>query len=36
LVLDSGWGEGVTINTIEPSPVGEASRDGKLVFDLGD
>jgi hypothetical protein len=35
LVLDSGWAEGLTINTIEPSPVGEASRDGKLVFDLG-
>jgi hypothetical protein len=25
----------MTINTIEPSPVGEASRDGKLVLDLG-
>jgi hypothetical protein len=35
LVLDSGWGEGITINTIEPSPVGEASRDGDLVFELG-
>jgi hypothetical protein len=35
LVLDSGWAEGITINTVEPSPVGEASRDGKLVFDLG-
>jgi hypothetical protein len=35
LVLDSGWAEGITINTIEPSPVGEASRDGKLVFELG-
>jgi hypothetical protein len=35
LVLESGWAEGVTINTIEPSPVGEASRDGKLVLDLG-
>lgn len=35
LVLDSGWAEGITINTIEPSPVGEASRDGNLSFDLG-
>jgi hypothetical protein len=35
LVLDSGWAEGMAINTIEPSPVGEASRDGKLSFDLG-
>ena len=35
LVLDSGWAEGMTINTIEPSPVGEASRDGRLVLELG-
>jgi hypothetical protein len=35
LVLDSGWAEGLTINTIEPSPIGEASRNGKLVFELG-
>ena len=35
LVLDSGWAEGITINTVEPSPVREASRDGKLVFELG-
>jgi len=35
LVLDPGWAEGITINTIEPSPVGEASRDGKLALDLG-
>ena len=35
LVLDTGWAEGMAINTIEPSPVGEASRDGKLSFDLG-
>jgi hypothetical protein len=35
LVLDSGWAEGITINTIEPSPLGEASRDGNLVFELG-
>ncbi|HZB35471.1 MAG TPA: hypothetical protein VE440_05310 [Gaiellaceae bacterium] len=35
LVLDPGWAEGITINTVEPSPLGEASRDGKLVFELG-
>jgi hypothetical protein len=35
LVLDPGWIEGITINTVEPSPVGEASRDGKLAFELG-
>jgi hypothetical protein len=35
LVLDSGWAEGLTINTVEPSPVGEASRDGRLAFELG-
>ena len=35
LVLDSGWLEGLTINTIEPSPVGEASRDGRLSLELG-
>jgi hypothetical protein len=35
LVLDSGWTEQMQINTIEPSPVGEASRGGKLTFDFG-
>lgn len=35
LVLDPGWAEGITINTVEPSPVGEASRDGSLAFELG-
>jgi hypothetical protein len=35
LVLDRGWLEGMTINTIEPSPVGEASRDGALALELG-
>lgn len=35
LVLDSGWTEQTQINTIEPSPVGEASRGGKLTFDFG-
>lgn len=35
LVLDPGWAEGITINTVEPAPLGEASRDGMLVFELG-
>jgi hypothetical protein len=35
LVLDPGWAEGITINTVEPAPLGEASRDGKLAFELG-
>ena len=35
LVLNSGWAEGNTINTIEPSPINEASRNGDLVLTLG-
>jgi hypothetical protein len=35
LVLDSGWAEGITINTVAPGPIGEASRDGRLAFELG-
>jgi hypothetical protein len=35
LVLADGWTEGMTINTLEPSPVGEASADGLLSLDLG-
>lgn len=35
LVLDPGWIEGITLNTIEPAPVGEASRDGRLSLQLG-
>jgi hypothetical protein len=35
LELDRGWMEGMTINTIEPSPIGEGSHDGKLVLELG-
>jgi hypothetical protein len=35
LVLDPGWAESITINTIEPSPVGEASKNGRLAFELG-
>jgi hypothetical protein len=35
LVLSPGWTEQMQINTVEPSPVGEASRDGKLALDYG-
>jgi hypothetical protein len=35
LVLDSGWLDGLTINTLEPSPVSENSQNGKLALDLG-
>ncbi len=35
LLLDPGWAEGMSINTVEPSPVGEASANGRLSFDLG-
>ena len=35
LVLSQGWLEGITVNTIIPSPVGEASRNGSWSLDLG-
>ncbi len=35
LVLAPGWAEGMSMNTIEPSPIGEGSDDGRLLFDLG-
>jgi hypothetical protein len=35
LVLDPGWLEGMTLNTLEPGPIGEASRDGHLALELG-
>ena len=35
LVLGPGWLNGLTVNTIEPSPVSEASRDGSLSLELG-
>ena len=35
VVLDSGWLEGMTLNTVEPAPIGEASRDGRIAFELG-
>jgi hypothetical protein len=35
LVLDPGWAEGMSINTIEPSPLGEGSKNGRLTLQLG-
>jgi hypothetical protein len=35
LVLGAGWLEGMTVNTIEPSPVNEASDNGRLSLELG-
>lgn len=35
LILDPGWAEGMSINTIEPSPIGQASSHGRLTLDLG-
>jgi hypothetical protein len=35
LVLGPGWAEGMSINTIEPSPVSEASNSGRLSLELG-
>jgi hypothetical protein len=35
LVLSPGWLESMTLNTMEPSPVDEASDNGRLSLDLG-
>ena len=35
LVLNPGWLEANQVNTIEPSPVGEASDNGRLSLELG-
>ena len=32
LVLDSGWAEGIQINTVTPAPIDEQTRDGRLVY----
>ena len=36
LVLETGWLEQMSVNTIEPSPANESSKDGALALDLGD
>jgi hypothetical protein len=35
LVLNRAWRDGLTLNTIEPGPVSEASRNGNLALSLG-
>ena len=35
LKLDPGWGEGMSMNTIAPSPLNEASDNGRFSFQLG-
>jgi hypothetical protein len=35
LVLGPGWAEGMSMNTIEPNPVSQASNGGRLSFELG-
>ncbi|HEY2542384.1 MAG TPA: hypothetical protein VGH92_04965 [Gaiellaceae bacterium] len=35
LELSPGWADGLQINTIEPSPLGQASRNGDMLFTLG-
>jgi hypothetical protein len=35
LVLDQGWFEGMTVNSIAPSPRRESSANGKPALDLG-
>jgi len=35
LQLSPGWTEGMQINTIEPSPIAETSRNGSLALTLG-
>jgi hypothetical protein len=32
VVLANGWVEGMQVNSIEPAPVGEASRNGRVVL----
>ncbi len=35
LVLDPGWMEGMTLNSAEPAPMSEASRNGRVAMELG-
>jgi hypothetical protein len=35
LVLNSGWVDGMTVNSIAPSPVSETSQNGSLRLELG-
>ena len=35
LQFSPGWNEGQQLNTIEPSPLGQGSRNGDMLFTLG-
>jgi hypothetical protein len=35
LKLDGGWLEGYTLNSLEPTPLGQGTSKGKLIFTLG-
>jgi hypothetical protein len=35
IVLDPGWLEQMHLNTLEPAPIDEASRDGRIALDFG-
>jgi hypothetical protein len=35
LVLDPGWIEGMQVNSMNPQPINEGSRNGWIVLDLG-
>jgi hypothetical protein len=35
IVLHPDWLEDITLNTVEPAPVAEASRNGRIAFELG-
>jgi hypothetical protein len=35
LVLEDGWLNGFAMNTMQPTPLGSSSRDGKLILTLG-
>jgi len=36
IVLDEGWIEGMQVNSIEPVPESETSRDGRVVLSYGE
>ncbi|MEX1358538.1 MAG: hypothetical protein WD981_07945 [Gaiellaceae bacterium] len=36
IVLDAGWAEQTHINTIEPSPIEESGKDGRLALGYGE
>lgn len=35
LILGPGWVEGMQVNSTNPQPLSEGSRDGRLVLELG-